>query len=232
MTRANQVPKCCFCLHVKAGTSALAGFLLMSGVMCTLFSTLLLSGAIKSEDFMYDDYSEYQRSTYWIGLGNGLFITGISMMALYGLVKNRSGYLLPLFIVQLFNFLCTIIYIGSMLFYWSSVKLHILQCKHLPLEWKEWLLNLDERWLACIVFSVLFMVLVVKSYLISMVYRCYKHITTQAIRQRRDPEISCVADMKTDTAPIYKPPKYEDIQKVPLVTDVDEFDTKPPSYYP
>lgn len=49
----------------------------------------------------------------------------------------------------------------------------------IPDEVKEYLLEMDDMWLACIVFAVLFIVIFVKSYLISMVYQSYKHITLQ-----------------------------------------------------
>ncbi|CAK8698113.1 unnamed protein product [Clavelina lepadiformis] len=230
-------PTCCCCLHVKVGTFMLAVLFMVGGFVSIVMSSLLLSNAVQPESFFPDDMAEddvyqywhtHKRSTLWFGLGNGVFITLISSLSIYGLVKNRPGFLLPLFIVQVFNFLCTIVYIGSLMFYWPNVKINILECRHMPQEWKDWFLSIDDRWLAVIVFSILFVVLFIKSYLISMVYRCYKDITTQALRLQRDPEISFVAD--PGNGPIYKPPKYEDIQKVPLVSDVEAVDYKPPPY--
>jgi len=46
-----------------------------------------------------------------------------------------------------------------------------------------------------------------------------------------DPEISSVSISDEDLHPtIYKLPKYEEIQKVPLVMDTDDMAVKPPPY--
>nr|XP_009861540.1 lysosomal-associated transmembrane protein 4A [Ciona intestinalis] len=237
MTRNTPSSTCCFCCHVKTGTFMLAVLTGVAGLITLVFCTLALSGSIEVQyDLgsakMFNDLYEnesYRHSALWIGVGNGVFITLISGLAVFGLIKNRSGFLLPFFICQLFNFLCTIVYIGSVMFYWPSIKANLLRCPQMPQEWKDWLMSVDERWLACIVFTILFIIMVIKSYLIAVVYRCYKHITTQQVilRQRQDPEIMCVSNNKEKSCPIYKPPKYEDIQKVPLFDDMEEIDTKP-----
>ncbi|XP_039270673.1 lysosomal-associated transmembrane protein 4A-like [Styela clava] len=240
MRSHSKPPTCCFCCHVNAGTIIYALLHLVIALFGIVIATLALSGLINFENgsslqstmFSYNsDLTTTQ--TLWVLFVNGLFFLLIATSAIYGVVKNRAGFILPFFIVQLFDFLCTMVYIGSVVFYWPSFKYKLMQCQHMPEGWKETLMNMDERWLACIVFLFLFVVIFIKCYFISMVYRCYKHITMQVIMQRRgQSEISVVsnAQEKPLSIHIYNPPKYDDIQKVPLVDDAEEYDMGPPPY--
>uniref|UniRef100_H2Y5L6 Uncharacterized protein n=1 Tax=Ciona savignyi TaxID=51511 RepID=H2Y5L6_CIOSA len=135
MTRNSVSTSCCFCLHVKTGTFMLSVLSGVSGLFALVVCSLALSGAVNFESYdvgtskvfeqLYDHASTYQRSALWIGLGNGIFLTLISSLAVFGLIKKRPGFLLPFFICQLFNFLCTIVYIGSVMFYWPSIKYNL-----------------------------------------------------------------------------------------------------------
>lgn len=236
-------PTCCFCCHVQVGTIVYALMHLVAALFCIVIASLGFSGLINVHDgdsSMHSGFLSYYsdlttNQTLWVVFVNGIFFLLISTFAIYGVVKNRAGFILPFFIVQLFDFLCTMVYIGSVVFNWPQFKNTIMQCESMPAEWKQSLLEMDERWLACIVFITLFTVVFVKSYLISMIYRCYKHITLQVIlSHRRRTEINFVATPEEKQPAthihIYNPPKYDDIQKVPLVDDAEDMDVKPPPY--
>lgn len=239
MTRTKP-PTCCFCCHVNVGTVVYSLLILVTSLFMVVAATLGLTGLIDQ-----DNISSWQlrcagynsdltnQQMLWVFLVNGLFFFSISALCVYGVVKSRAGFILPFFIVQLFNFLCILVYIGSVLFYWPNLKEHLKQCAFIPDEIKEKLINMDDMWLASIVFVVLLIVIFIKSYLISMVYKSYKFITLQVIMRRGATEINHVSGREAEKSVaihIYNPPKYEDIQKIPLVDDVEDVDIRPPPY--
>jgi len=174
-------------------------------------------------------------------LGLGFFLVIIASLALFGIAKNRPGYLLPMLIIQLFDFLCTVATTGKALFDWPRFKMDVILQQNMGFNkdmldpyYKESLENLDEHYLRFVIFFFLFTALLIKYQIISVIYRCYKHITTQIMMVPCDPEINAVSMNDEDLHPtIYKLPKYEEIQKVPLVMDTDDNnpdDIKPPPY--
>jgi len=174
-------------------------------------------------------------------LGLGFFLMIIGSLALFGIAKNRPGYLLPMLIIQLFDFLCTVATTGKALFDWPRFKMDVILQEHLGFDkdmldpyYKDSLENIDEHYLRFVIFFFLFTALLIKYQIISVIYRCYKHITTQIMMVPHDPEINAVSMNEEDLHPtIYKLPKYEEIQKVPLVMDTDDNahdDIKPPPY--
>lgn len=259
-------PSCLFCCNVRTGTTLLAVLMLVTGLMSIVMAAIQMSTYMKNQSNVFNldnglenegsnDYflfrsnnGEYVVSqsmivsvTLRLVLGLGFFLMIIGSLALYGLIKSRPGYLLPMLIIQLFDFLCTIATTGKALFDWPRFKMDVILQEHMGFDkdmwdpyYKEYLENLDEHWLRFSIFSFLFIALLVKYQIISVIYRCYKHITTQALLHPHDPEISSVSVPDEDLHPtIYKLPKYEEIQKVPLVMDTDDQDqemVKPPPY--
>jgi len=254
-------PTCLFCCNVRSGTMLLAMLMLITGLMSIVMAAIQMSAYLKNKSIILDEGNDgasddlilYQSNngeyvvsqsmlvsvTLRLVLGLGFFLMVIGSLALFGISKNRPGYLLPMLILQMFDFLCTIATTGKALFDWPRFKMDVIYQENWGFEkdmfdpyYKESLANIDENYLRFVIFFFLFSALLIKYQIISVIYRCYKHITTQIMMIPHDPEISSVTVTDEDLHPtIYKLPKYEELQKVPLVMDTDDQDDiKPPPY--
>lgn len=232
----------------------LAILMLITGLMSIVMAAIQMSDYLKNKpaydeaDTIWTSDGEYVVSqstivsvTLRLVLGLGFFLMIIGSLALFGLAKNRPGYLLPMLIIQGFDFLCTVATTGKALFDWPRFKMDVILQERLGFDkemydtyYKDQLENIDEHYIRFVIFFFLFTALLIKYQIISVIYRCYKHITTQIMMVPHDPEINAVSMNDEDLHPtIYKLPKYEEIQKVPLVMDTDDNvhdDIKPPPY--
>lgn len=221
----------------------LAIFMLVTSLMSMIMAAVRMSTYIKDQtEFGNPEYviqsesGEIVVSQSMIAsvagrlvMGLGFFLMVIGSLALYGIIKNRPGYLLPMLIVHLFDFLCTTATAGKALFDWPKFYMDVRH--EISPYYQEQLDTVDPHWVRFVAFSSIFIALMFKYLIISVIYRCYKHIATQILMLPHDPEISSVSISDDDLHPtIYKLPKYEEIQKVPLVMDTDDMAVKPPPY--
>jgi len=243
-SRNREPPSCLFCCNVRTGTMLLAIFMLVTSLMSMIMAAIQMSTYIKeqaeigSPDYVIQSESgEIVVSQSMIAsvagrlvMGLGFFLMVIGSLALYGVIKNRPGYLLPMLIVHLFDFLCTTATAGKALFDWPKFYMDIRH--EISPYYQEQLDDVDPHWIRFMAFSSIFIALLFKYLIISVIYKCYKHIATQVLMSPHDPEISSVSVSDEDLHPtIYKLPKYEEIQKVPLVMDTDDMvHQKPPPY--
>lgn len=136
-----------------------------------------------------------------------LCMIAITLMLIYGAMKNRPSHLLPFFFLQLCDFAITTLSAAGYLCYLRTIHKIIENSKHLP--WKEELMRVDSQTLAVLVlFAFVFMVML-KAYCIGIVWRCYKYLT---IRQNATILSYIIQDQPMNTENLYNSllPGYEE----------------------
>lgn len=245
MTYHNPPPSCLICCNVRTGALLKSFLILFGGFILITFSVLDRAGyfsdiGLSSEnDYtrqLLELYSKSDRAFY-LAILSGIFYVSVGAFAVVGIVKYRSRYLLPVLIVQIFD---TISYLGalcSVLFLSNRYEAVIDQIgAYISEDFKNWILSLDPDWRFVTVVTYFTWVLLISMLFTKCIYQTYKHITLEEIaQQRRVREISVVGlpdEEERIEGPIYKLPRYEDLQKTPLVDNCeeDEYPTKPPAY--
>lgn len=104
-----------------------------------------------------------------------LCMIAISLMLIYGAAKGKPSHLLPFFCLQLFDFAITTLTAAGYLCYLRSVHRFIDESHRLP--WREELLKLSPQALSIVVLLSFVSVVLLKAYIIGIVWRCYKYLT-------------------------------------------------------
>ncbi|XP_026477019.1 lysosomal-associated transmembrane protein 4B-like [Ctenocephalides felis] len=99
----------------------------------------------------------------------------ITLMMLYGAVKQKPAHILPFFCLQLFDFAITTLTATGYLCYLRSVHRLVSESRHLPM--REELLKLSPQTLSLLVLVGFICVMLFKAYCIGVVWRCYKYLT-------------------------------------------------------
>lgn len=186
-----------------------------------------------SQEFL-DTYVNSDRA-FFLAILTGLFYVMVGSFGVVGIVRNRSRYLLPILIVQIFDTISTFGAFCSVLFFSNHYEALIDRVsKYVSEDYKNWLLSLDPDWRFVAVVTYFAWLLFISFLFTKCVYQTYKHITFEEIAQnRRVREISVVGlrdEEEQIGAPVYKLPRYEDLQKTPLVDNEEDYPTKPPAY--
>lgn len=137
---------------------------------------------------------------------------------LYGTIKNRPGYLMPFFCLQVFDFCLSCLSVVGYFSYAPNIKLWIQQQGLGDCAVSRRLMEMDDQWLMLLFVLVFFLFLSLKAYLIGMVWACYKYL--QLVNANRN----VVREYRVDPdSEMLLPPKYEDAIKIPV-------DQLPPPY--
>lgn len=148
-----------------------------------------------------------------------------SLLLIHGVVKVNPSYMLPFMGLQVFDFCATGLIVFTCFSYVPNLKFWI---SHLPDSFplKSFLssIDTDRLMLAVVLFSVT--ILVIKAYLMGMVWSCYKYLTQ--LKDTRNHHRSSESDalQNPEDAELLLPPKYEDIMNAP----VTESEPQPPPY--
>lgn len=148
-----------------------------------------------------------------------------SVLLIVGVVKGRPGHMIPYMGLQAFDFCASALFTFAMFSYLPYLKTWILSLPDsFPFKCDLLAMKTDRLMLAIILVAV--SSLVVKAYLMGVVWSCYKYLTqaNEATARRRSLE-SDVARSPED-AELLLPPKYEDIGNMPSVAA----ETPPPPY--
>lgn len=104
-----------------------------------------------------------------------LFMIGICLTMIYGVVKEKPSNLLPFFFLQLFDFAVTTLTAAGYICYLRTLHRLISESPRLP--WREEILKMDQRTLSVFVLFAFIGMVLIKSYSISIVWRCYKYLS-------------------------------------------------------
>jgi len=237
-------PSCLYCFNVRIGALFKAFMVLFGGFLLSSLAILYKCGWMDIRYIQNGDtttaYLNYYVSSdkqFFIQFLCGLFYMLIGLMALSGIVKRRARLLMPLFIVQLFNLINTIGNIFSVALVADKSDVFINEVV-MNSSYREWVMSLDPDIRFVCVMSYLFLQLNFDLIFTKCIFQTYKHITVQELSAVRSTELNVISSNKpckipTDMTMVqieeHSLPTYEDIQKVPLVSD-EEYQVKPPAY--
>jgi len=246
MTRETEKPpSCLYCFNVRIGALFKAFMVLFGGFLLASIAILYKCGYVDIEYVQngettqaYINYYVSSDKQFFVQFLCGLFYMLIGLMALTGIVKRRARLLMPLFIVQLFNLINTIGNIFSVALVADRSDTFINEVV-MNASYREWVMSLDPDIRFVCVMSFLFLQLNFDLIFTKCIFQTYKHITVQELSLvNRPTELATISskdskmphDMTMVQIEEHDLPTYDEIQKVPLVTDTDEYQTKPPAY--
>jgi lysosomal-associated transmembrane protein len=136
-----------------------------------------------------------------------------SVLLIHGVIKGRPGYMMPFMGLQVFSFCATGLLVFTSFSYITNTKHWIAQLPD-TFPWKSMLMsaNPDHVMLSIVLVSVA--ILVVKAYLIGMVWSCYKYLTQQNTQNARRRSTDEDMTQHAEDSEMLLPPKYEDIMVV------------------
>lgn len=105
-----------------------------------------------------------------------IFSTLIITMLIYGIIKNKPSYLMPYFSIKVFQVVMATLTTLSFYTCLPNVRLWIQGQNYFPLKYK--LLSMDNQSLDLFVFSILLASILVKFYIVIIVWYCYRHMIT------------------------------------------------------
>jgi lysosomal-associated transmembrane protein len=145
-----------------------------------------------------------------------------TIMLIFGAIKGRPGHMVPFMGLQVFDFCITSLTVISYFSYVPDVKRWIDAQTGFPL--KDKLMSLEADWLMLAIVLASVTILVIKAYLIGIVWSCYKYLCQQQ-RSLRSAYAGEVFGHNED-AEILLPPKYEDVAQLTY----NENQAPPPPY--
>lgn len=139
----------------------------------------------------------------------------ITLLLLYGTIWGQPTYLMPFFCLQVFDFVLSALTVVGYFSYTPDVRRLVAASRDLPLQ-KE-LLRLDPQWLCTVVMIGFVACMMLKAYVMGIVWSCYKYL-----RLRQE---ASLVDIEADTEVLpygqaLLPPDYETATKMPAFLPV------------
>ncbi|XP_071487986.1 lysosomal-associated transmembrane protein 4B-like [Diadema antillarum] len=193
-------PACCFCLDVRKGSMLIAIWHLL-GQLCAmvLIASMIMRGGdpnLTGSAIDFDDPPEaplnYQHdaSDYCVGLVIIFCFLLITTMMIKGIIQYRSGYLLPFFCLQLFDFFITFLTCIGVMSYYPDFDYE--DSPKFPynqefMHWKELLpvnrFDIESPWFTFVALALFLGIMLFKFYCIACIWACYKHIANLELRE-------------------------------------------------
>ncbi|UJR08276.1 hypothetical protein I4U23_012548 [Adineta vaga] len=151
----------------------------------------------------------------------------LSQPHICGVLTNKPSYIVPYFLIKVFNVIVSILSMLGFYAYLPDIKIWLRMQPEFP--FKNYLLDLDGQTLQLVVFTLLLFIILAKLYIAAIVWYCYGYIT--ALNMART--IGTITAHADGPHPIiggmYSPPKYEEAIKS---NPHQEEDYAPPPYTP
>lgn len=133
----------------------------------------------------------------------------VTLLLLYGTIWGQPTYLMPFFCLQVFDFVLSALTVVGYFSYMPDVRRLVASSRELPLQ-KE-LLRLDPQWLCTVVMIGFVACMMIKAYVMGIVWSCYKYL-----RLRQE---ASLPDVESDSEALL-PPDYETATKMPAFVPV------------
>ncbi|XP_048759995.1 lysosomal-associated transmembrane protein 4A-like [Ostrea edulis] len=222
--------KCCFCCHVKTGTLFYGLFqlichLFLIGVLifASIHPEILQKHANQCTDIEIDTTMKnndietqeeifirrkMNREDFDLAFIICLCMLTIVLFLLYGVLRNRPGYILPFFCLQVFDFCLSCLTVVGYLSYSPNIKIWLRTQGLSCVPGLKHLMDMDSQWLMllCLLGFILF--LSVKAYLIGMVWSCYNFLKARTVNGNQIREYTVDPDSQ-----VLLPPKYEEAMR-------------------
>ncbi|XP_033737490.1 lysosomal-associated transmembrane protein 4A-like isoform X1 [Pecten maximus] len=181
----------------------------------------------EAQPYTYQDpyINRMTREDLCVGFAITLCTLTVTLFLLYGTIRNRPGYLLPFFCLQVFDFCLSCLTVVGYFSYAPNFKVWLKEQGLSCMPGLDSVANIQGDWLMllCLLFLVLFLSL--KAYMISMVWACYKYLQMRLVHRSSVREYSIDPDTEVcGNDKMLLPPKYEEAIKMPV-------DQNPPPPY-
>lgn len=239
--------RCCFCCHVRTGTVILGIWHLILHVLALAIlvsmmlrpelieklygnngsATTQLSGSFITR-FRPSVYSHelsdvsndpklasIRDEDLHVALAITVCTGVVTLLLLYGTIWGQPTYLMPFFCLQVFDFVLSALTVVGYFSYMPDVRRLVASSRDLPLQ-KE-LLRLDPQWLCTVVMVGFVACMMIKAYVMGIVWSCYKYL-----RLRQE---ASLPDVESDSEVLpygqaLLPPDYETATKMPAFVPV------------
>jgi lysosomal-associated transmembrane protein len=148
-------------------------------------------------------------------------------MLIYGIIKNKPGYLLPYFCIKVFQIIISSITTLGFYRYLPNVKMWITYHEDFP--FKDKMVEMDHQTLEVLIFAILLFTVIIKLNIAYMVWYCYHFmITMENFRLQLSEEMNEITENVGYKGDNYEtPPKYEEIS---INNNENDDIEKPPNY--
>lgn len=239
--------RCCFCCHVRTGTVILGIWHLILHVLALAIlvsmmlrpelieklygnngsATTQLSGSFitrfrpsvynhELSDLANDPkLASIRDEDLHVALAITVCTGVVTLLLLYGTIWGQPTYLMPFFCLQVFDFVLSALTVVGYFSYMPDVRRLVASSRDLPLQ-KE-LLRLDPQWLCTVVMVGFVACMMIKAYVMGIVWSCYKYL-----RLRQE---ASLPDVESDSEVLpygqaLLPPDYETATKMPAFVPV------------
>lgn len=239
--------RCCFCCHVRTGTVILGIWHLILHVLALAIlvsmmlrpelieklygnngsATTQLSGSFitrfrpsvynhELSDLANDPkLASIREEDLHVALAITVCTGVVTLLLLYGTIWGQPTYLMPFFCLQVFDFVLSALTVVGYFSYMPDVRRLVASSRDLPLQ-KE-LLRLDPQWLCTVVMVGFVACMMIKAYVMGIVWSCYKYL-----RLRQE---ASLPDVESDSEVLpygqaLLPPDYETATKMPAFVPV------------
>jgi len=183
-------PRCCICFDVRSGAVAIGLFNLIvhaSGLVMSTSVVLhqkdneLMKKYMETDENKY--YNAYYMKTHGVDHMVGVMIACLSflitVMLVYGAALRRPSYILPFFCMQVFDLALYVLASAASVSYAPQIKRSLEMNPHFQEQFGT--MNYHQFLFCLIAFCL--MVLFIKSYMMSVVWMCFKYCKT-SLEQR------------------------------------------------
>ncbi|CAF0816913.1 unnamed protein product [Didymodactylos carnosus] len=150
-----------------------------------------------------------------------LSATAVILAALYGVLRNKPSYIVPYFLIKVFNVIVSILSMLGFYAYLPDITLWIRIQPNFP--FKQSLLELDQQTLQLVLFAFLLFIVLAKLYIAAVIWYAYGYITALNIAR----SLGTVSAEPPITGELYSPPKYEE-----AIKQEHFYPIPPPPYQP
>lgn len=156
-----------------------------------------------------------------------LSATVIILAHISGVLSNKPSYLVPYFLIKVFNVIIAIVSMLGFYAYLPDITVWLRMQPNFP--FKTYLLELDIQTLQLVIFTILLFIILAKVYMAAIIWYCYGYIT--ALNMARSIGIiTAHSDIQRPVlGEMYSPPKYEEAIRLNCQQEEDD---APPPYTP